>query len=250
MNSGRTIFAQVMDFLPLSEFHRCVERYRGDYKVQSFSCWDQFLCLAFAQLTGRESLRDIEACLRSQQPKLYHMGFRGRISRNTLAHANETRDWRIFADFVGVRQGVARDAAAKTHVIQLRLLRAQTGFDVAQTFAPGELRESQAEKLIPAGETLDLVIASIALDTPAKLRQREKIHHLRKDSPTRVHVPSLSDLWNGDSLSVISNRFRSLLPSNPSLASAYRNSSIQRWDSIDLKHQISNLQFEISNFKT
>ena len=99
MNSGRTIFAQVMDFLPLMEFRRCVERYRGDYKVQSFSCWDQFLCLAFAQLTGRESLRDIEACLRSQQSKLYHLGFRGRISRNTLAHANETRDWRIFADF-------------------------------------------------------------------------------------------------------------------------------------------------------
>ncbi len=109
MNSGRTIFAQVMDFLPWSEFHRCVERYRGDYKVQSFSCWDQFLCLAFAQLTGRESLRDIEACLRSQQPKLYHMGFRGRISRNTLAHANETRDWRIFADFARVLITTARE---------------------------------------------------------------------------------------------------------------------------------------------
>ena len=109
MNSGRTIFAQVMDFLPLPEFGRCVERYRGDYKVQSFSCWDQFLCLAFAQLTGRESLRDIEACLRSQQGKLYHMGFRGRISRNTLAHANETRDWRIFADFARVLIAQARE---------------------------------------------------------------------------------------------------------------------------------------------
>ena len=109
MNSGQTIFAQVMDFLPLPEFRRCVERYQGDYKVQSFSCWDQFLCLAFAQLTGRESLRDIEACLRSQQGKLYHMGFRGRISRNTLAHANETRDWRIFADFARVLIGTARE---------------------------------------------------------------------------------------------------------------------------------------------
>jgi hypothetical protein len=76
-----------------------VERYGGDYKVQSFSCWDQFLCLAFAQLTGRESPRDIKACLRSQRAKLYHMGFRGRVSRNTLAHANQTRPWRIFADF-------------------------------------------------------------------------------------------------------------------------------------------------------
>ena len=85
MNTGRTVFAQLMDFLPLQEFRRCVERYQGDYKVQSFSCLDQFFCLAFAQLTYRESLRDIEACLRTQQPKLYHMGFRGRVSRNNLA---------------------------------------------------------------------------------------------------------------------------------------------------------------------
>lgn len=99
MNTGRTIFAQLMDFLPLPEFRRCVERYRGDYKVQSFSCLDQFLCLAFAQLTYRESLRDIESCLRAQQSKLYHMGLRGRISRTTLADANEHRDWRIFRDF-------------------------------------------------------------------------------------------------------------------------------------------------------
>jgi transposase len=99
MNTGRTIFAQLMDFLPLAEFRRCVERYRGDYKVQSFSSLDQFLCLAFAQLTYRESLRDIEACLRAQQPKLYHMGFRGPVSRATLAYANEHRNWRLFADF-------------------------------------------------------------------------------------------------------------------------------------------------------
>ena len=109
MNTGRTVFAQLMDFLPLQEFRRCVERYRGDYKIQSFSCLDQFFCLAFAQLTYRESLRDIEACLRAQQPKLYHMGFRGRVSRNNLAHANEHRDWRIFADFGQVLMGIARD---------------------------------------------------------------------------------------------------------------------------------------------
>ncbi len=99
MNTGRTIFAQLMDLLPLAEFRRSVDRYEGDYKVQSFSCLDQFLCLAFAQLTYRRSLREIEICLRAHQPKLYHMGFRGRISRNTLAHANERRDWRIYADF-------------------------------------------------------------------------------------------------------------------------------------------------------
>ncbi len=99
MNSGRTIFAQLMDLLPLAEFRRSVERYGGDYKVQSFSCLDQFLCLAFAQLTYRESLRDIETCLRAHPRQLYHMGFRGGVSRNNLAHANQQRDWRIFADF-------------------------------------------------------------------------------------------------------------------------------------------------------
>jgi len=102
MNSGKTIFAQLMDFLPLYEFRRCVERYHGNYKVKSFSCWDQFLCMAFAQLSYRESLRDIEACLRSAQRKVYHMGLRGKVSRNTLAHANEVRDWRIYADFAQI----------------------------------------------------------------------------------------------------------------------------------------------------
>jgi len=99
VNVGRTIFAQLMDFVSPYEFRVCVDRYGGQYKVQTFSCWDQFLCLAFAQLTYRESLRDIQACLRVAQPKLYHMGFRGTVARNTLAHANEVRDWRIFADF-------------------------------------------------------------------------------------------------------------------------------------------------------
>ncbi len=99
MNIGRTIFAQLMDFVAPYEFRKCVDRYDGEYKVQHFSCWEQFLCLAFAQLTFRESLRDIQACLRVAQPKLYHMGFRSLVARNTLAHANEVRDWRIYADF-------------------------------------------------------------------------------------------------------------------------------------------------------
>jgi len=102
MNTGKTVFSQIMDYLPLHEFRHCVKHYRGDYKVKTFSCHDQFLCMAFAQLTHRESLRDIEACLRSMQNKLYHMGIRGGVSRNTLAHANERRDWRIFADFAQV----------------------------------------------------------------------------------------------------------------------------------------------------
>jgi len=98
VNIGRTIFAQLMDFVAPYEFRKCVDRYDGEYKVQHFSCWEQFLCLAFAQLTFRESLRDTQACLRVAQPKLYHMGFRSLVARNTLAHANEVRDWRIYAD--------------------------------------------------------------------------------------------------------------------------------------------------------
>ena len=108
MNIGRTVFSQLMDFLPMHQFRNCVGRYRGNHKVQQFSCLDQFLCMAFAQLTYRESLRDIEACLRAMQPKLYHMGLRGCISRSTLADANERRDWRIYADFAQVLIYMAR----------------------------------------------------------------------------------------------------------------------------------------------
>ena len=99
MNTGKTIFSQIMEFLPMYEFHKCVERYHGERKILSFSCFDQYLSMAFAQLTFRESLRDIESCLRSVSGRLYHMGFRGKISRSTLADANESRDWRIYADF-------------------------------------------------------------------------------------------------------------------------------------------------------
>ena len=99
MNQGRTVFSQLISFLPDREFRRCVERYQGDSRVRGLTCWDQYLAMAFAQLTYRESLRDIEACLRALQGKLYHLGFRGQVARSTLADANESRDWRIFADF-------------------------------------------------------------------------------------------------------------------------------------------------------
>ena len=112
MNSGKTIFSQLMDFVPTYEFRKCVERYNGNYKVKSFSCWDQFLCMAFAQLTYRESLRDIEACMRVAHQKLYHMGIRGKVSRNTLANANQARDWRIYADFAQVLIATARSLYA------------------------------------------------------------------------------------------------------------------------------------------
>ena len=108
MYTGKLVFAQVIDRMPLHTFRRCVTRYEGNRKIQSFTCLDQFLCMAFAQLTYRESLRDIEACLRAQQSKLYHMGIRGGVSRNTLANANKMRDWRIYADFAQALIQIAR----------------------------------------------------------------------------------------------------------------------------------------------
>lgn len=108
MNKGNTVFAQLMEYLPLKEFHHCVDKYNGEHKVKSFSCLDQFYCMIFAQLTYRDSLRDIEACLRSQKRLLYHMGFRSIVSRNTLANANENRDWRIYAEFAQILISQAR----------------------------------------------------------------------------------------------------------------------------------------------
>jgi hypothetical protein len=108
MNLGRTVFSQIMEHLPEYEFQKCVTRYRGDSHLRGFSCLDQYLALSFAQLTYRESLRDIEACLRSVASKLYPMGLRGKVSRTTLADANESHDWRIFADFAQVLIGIAR----------------------------------------------------------------------------------------------------------------------------------------------
>lgn len=109
MLPGRTVFAELISHVSPRKFRTCVDRYHGDYKASRFSCWDQFLCMAFAQLTYRESLRDIEACLRAVQPKLYHVGIRTRVARSTLAEANETRDWRIYADFA---QGLITTARA------------------------------------------------------------------------------------------------------------------------------------------
>lgn len=108
MYAGKIIFSQLMEHLPLHVFHKCVDRYQGDFKVKEFTCLDQYLCMAFAQLTYRESLRDIEACLQAQKSKLYHMGIRSSVSRNNLAHANKVRDWRIYADLAHVLIQVAR----------------------------------------------------------------------------------------------------------------------------------------------
>jgi hypothetical protein len=116
MNTDRTVFSQVIDFVPLHEFRKCVRRYHGNFKVRKFSCLDQFLCMCFAQLTFRESLRDIEACLRSVQSRLYHMGIRGNVARSTLADANERRDWRIYRDFAHILIGIARPLYVGEHL--------------------------------------------------------------------------------------------------------------------------------------
>lgn len=108
MNQGKLVFAQIMQHLPLTTFRRCVARYSGAHKVKGFSCLDQLLRMAFSQLTYRESLRDIEACLRAQNAKLYHMGFRSVMSRNTLANAKAVRDWRIYADCAQSLISIAR----------------------------------------------------------------------------------------------------------------------------------------------
>ena len=108
MNSGKTIFSQIMEFIPKYELDKLVSKYRGNYRVRTFSCWDQFLSMSFAQLSYRESLRDIEACLNAQPHKLYHMGIRGTIAKTNLARANESRDWRIYAEFAQVLISKAR----------------------------------------------------------------------------------------------------------------------------------------------
>jgi hypothetical protein len=108
MYTGKLVFSQLMDFLPMHEFRRCIKRYDGNRYMKSFSCLDQFFCMAFAQLSYRESLRDIESCFRAMHSKLYHLGIRGNISRSTLADANEKRDWRIYADFAQVLINIAR----------------------------------------------------------------------------------------------------------------------------------------------
>ena len=119
MNSGRTVFAQLMDFIPKYEFDKSVDKYKGNYKAQEFSCWEQYVVMCFAQLTYRESLRDIEACLQAVSGKLYHCGIKSKVARSTLAYWNETRDWRIFAEFAQVLISKARKLYEKENEFEL-----------------------------------------------------------------------------------------------------------------------------------
>jgi hypothetical protein len=169
MNTGKLIFSEVMDFLPLHTFRRCVARYCGNYQVKSFTCLDQYLCMSFAQLTYRESLRDIEACLRAQQGKLYHMGIRGNVSRSTLADANEQRNWCIYADFAHALILIARKLYSNEPF----------GIDLQQTVYALD------------ATTIDLCLS---LFPWAKFRQNKgaiKLHtlmDLRGNIPTFIHV--------------------------------------------------------------
>src|ERR1017187_9850037 len=129
MNQGKTVFAQLMELLPKYEFDKCVSRYQGHYKVHHFSCWEQFLVMSFAQMTYRESLRDIEACLGAVKNKLYHSGIRSNVSRSTLADANESRDWRIYADFAQILIAQARPLYVGDNDFSLTLTNMVYAFD-------------------------------------------------------------------------------------------------------------------------
>jgi hypothetical protein len=149
MNSGKTVFAQLLEHFPYYEFSKCVNRYKGEYKVKSFSCLSQFLTMAFAQLTQRESLRDIETCLRAMQTKFYHIGFRGKVSRNTHANAKTQRNWRIYADFAMVLIGIARQLYANdefgAHLKKMVYALDSTTIDLCLTLFPwAKFREHKA----------------------------------------------------------------------------------------------------------
>jgi hypothetical protein len=172
MNSGKTIFAQLMDFIPSFQFQQCVARYKGNYKVINFTCSDQFRCMAFAQLTYRESLRDIEACLRVAKPKLYHMGIRSAVSRNNLAHANETRNWKIYADFAQVLIKIARELYANDD-FGLELKQAVYAFD---------------------STTIDLCLALFPWAKFRKAKAAVKLHTLLD---LRGNIPVVISITNG-----------------------------------------------------
>lgn len=169
MYTGRLIFSQITDHLPMHLFRQCVDRYRGNYKIKSFSCLDQYLCMFFAQLTYRESLRDIETCLKAQRNKLYHMGIRSQIARNTLANANKTRDWRIYADF------------AQLLIIEAQELYSNEQFAVDLTQSAYALDST----------TIDLSLSLFPWACFRKTKGAVKLHtllDLRGNIPTFIHI--------------------------------------------------------------
>ncbi len=174
MNSGKTVFRQLLQFLPRHDFNLCVRRYRGEHWVKTFTTFDQFLCLAYAQMSGRESLRDIETCLNSHRDKLYHIGFRGAVSRTTLADANERRDYRIFEDFghvlVGIAQGLYRDESIAVELEQPLFAFDSTVIDLCLSLFPwAEFRKTKAAVKMHTLIDLRGSIPTYVAVTPAKV---------------------------------------------------------------------------------
>jgi hypothetical protein len=174
MNSGKTVFRQLLQFLPRHDFNVCVRRYRGEHWVKSFTTFDQFLCLAYAQLSGRESLRDIETCLNSHRDKLYHVGFRGTVSRSTLADANERRDYRIFHDFghvmIGIAQGLYQNEPLAIELKQPLYAFDSTIIDLCLSLFPwAEFRKSKAAVKLHTLIDLRGSIPTFVAVTPGKV---------------------------------------------------------------------------------
>jgi hypothetical protein len=169
MHTGRIVFSQLLDFLPKKQLEKCVRRYRGNYKTRTFSCLDQYLCMAFAQITFRQSLRDVETCLRAMQPKLYHCGIRVNVSRATLAKANENRDWRIYADF------------AQILINKARTLYAEEGFGI----------QLNREAYALGSTTIDLCLSLFPWAKFRKYKAAIKIHtlmNLKGSIPTFIRI--------------------------------------------------------------
>src|SRR5437867_1867923 len=169
MHNGKLIFAQVMEFAPWHTFRRLIDKYHGDFNVRTFSCLDQFLCMAFAQMTYREGLRDVEACLRAQPSKLYHLGFHGHVSRSALADANESRDWRIYCEFAQALIRIARRLYAKESL----------GIDLAETVYALD------------STTIDLCLSLFPWARFRKTKAAVKLHtllDLRGGIPSFIHI--------------------------------------------------------------
>lgn len=190
MNSGRTVFSQLIDFLPTQQFSKCVTRFNGDQRVRTFRCWDQFLCLSFAQLTYRESLRDIVSCLRALGSKLYHAGIRGHLAHSTLADANEKRDWRIYADFAAM-------LIAKARVLYRR---ESFGVDLAHTTYAFD------------STTIDLCLSLFPWAQFRRKKSAVKLHtliDLRGNIPCFIRITSgrVTDVTSLDNLPIESGAF-------------------------------------------
>jgi uncharacterized protein DUF4372 len=229
MNTGRTVFSQLIEFLPHQEFQKCVARYGGGRYLKNLSCWDQYLAMAFAQLTYRESLRDIEACLGSIGGKLYHMGFRGKVARSTLADANESRDWRIYADFAQVLIAIARPLYAHDPI----------GLDLDQSLYALD------------STTIDLCLALFPWAKFRKHKAAVKMHtllDLRGNIPTFIHGTSenavKTQIWIAVSIYVLVAIARKRLDLEASLYQTLQILSVTLFEKTPILQALQTLDME------